>query len=109
MSPHDNRSHEFLIMLATFHNGKSRFNTSLDLDEAHMPQRISRTFGILEEPWRRKACQKRSVCRGGGKARHPFAQVSDIRAAAALRLQTSLRGGVRDTGCGTAGHDLGPS
>src|SRR6266436_299709 len=87
MSPHDNRSHEFTIMLATFHTGKSRFNTSLDLEEAHTPQRISRTFGILEEPWRRKACQKRSVCRGGGKARHPFAQVSDIRAAAALRLQ----------------------
>ena len=49
MGSHDNRSHEFLIMLATFHDDMSRFETGLDLDEARTSKRIGGSLCILKK------------------------------------------------------------
>ena len=68
MRSHDNRSHKFLIMLATFHDDKSRFKTGLDLDEAHTSKRIGGSLCILKEPGRREVSQKWS--KGSEAARH---------------------------------------
>ena len=87
MRPHDNRSHEFLIVLATFHDDKSRFETGLNLDETRTSKRIGGTLCILKKPGRREVSQIRSKGKRCGEGRHPFSQLSNIGAAATLCLE----------------------
>ena len=87
MGPHDSRSHEILIMLATFHDDKSRFETGLNLDETRTSKHIRGALCVLKKPGRREVSQIRSKGKRRGKGRHPFSQVSNIGAAATLCLE----------------------
>src|SRR4029079_18069616 len=87
MGPHNHRSHELLILPATFHNRERRLKTGFDLNEASPAQSIRGTLCVLIKPGRREARQIWSKWRVRGKPRHPLSQPSDICVAATLRLQ----------------------